>query len=86
MGTGVQGLKHAAKLQESIYLFQTDDGHLEACTLEDGKNSPYIIFFALKGITYKKRYPCRLIDDPVIVIRDENGEIRLQNDNGDHII
>ena len=38
-------------------------------TLENGKDSPYINFFLLKGLNFKKLYPCRLIEDPVVAVR-----------------
>jgi len=74
------------RVSGSVFLLQSDNGQLDACTLEDGKTQPYICFFILKNVVFKKMYSCRLIEDPVITIRNENGELMLQNDKGERII
>lgn len=70
----------------TMYLFQSDDGQLSACTLEDGITQPYITYFVLNNVEFKKRYPSSLIDDPVLVVRNEAGEVVLQNCNKERIL
>lgn len=74
------------KAYASVFLLQSDDGQLSASTLENGKDSPYINFFLLKGLNFKKLYPCRLIEDPVVAVRTADGTLVLQNDKGERIV
>ena len=70
----------------TIYLLQSDDRQLRACTLEDGLSQPYVTFFVLDNVDFKKMYSSRLIDDPVLVVRNESGEAVLQNEAGERIL
>ena len=70
----------------TVFLFQSDDGQLSACTLEVGKTQPYITYFVWNGLNFIKRYSAGIIDDPVIVVRNEYGEAILQNNEGERIV
>lgn len=75
-----------SKVKGMIFLLQSDDGQLSASTLENGKDFPYINFFLLKGLNFKKLYSCRLIEDPVIAVRAADGTLVLQNNKGERIM
>lgn len=74
------------KVNGTIFLLQSDDGQLSASTLENGKEFPYINFFILKGLDFKKLYQGRLIEDPVIAVRTDDGTLILQNYKGERIL
>ena len=70
----------------TIYLLQSDDGQLSACTLEDGLTQPYVTYFVLDSVEFRKLYSSRQIDDPVLVVRNDAGEAVLQNCNKERIL
>ena len=70
----------------TIFLFQTSDRQLEACTLEDGRTQPYIIYFVLDDIDFADNAFMGIIKEPVIAIRNDNGELILRDKEGRRIV
>ncbi len=69
----------------TVFLLQTDDGQLEACTHENRETSPSIVYFVLKDVSFISS-DSGPIEDAVVAIRSTNGELMLLNENGERIV